>query len=234
MSAELPTRQVVARLEVLRQRVAAAAGRSGRSPDAVKIVAVTKRRPLSDVEPLLDAGLRDLGENYPQELWKKADELAGRPVQWHLIGHLQSNKLARTFPIVTMIHAVDSLKLLNALNERAANSAHSPSVCLQVNCSGERSKHGWSPETILVEATQIATCAAISIVGLMTMAALGPDPESSRPAFRMLRETREKLRAATGLPLPELSMGMSNDYAVAVEEGATWIRIGTALFEGNP
>jgi pyridoxal phosphate enzyme (YggS family) len=219
-------------LESVRHRIVSAALRIGRDPSGVRLVAVTKKNPSSLIRPLLELGHRDLGENYPQELWKKAEELADLPARWHLIGHLQGNKARRTFPLVAMLHAVDSLKLLRSLDELAEGQPDPPAVCLQVNCSGEEAKHGWSPEGILADAEAIGSCRRIPVVGLMTMAALGTDAEGARPAFVRLREVRDRLRSETGLPLDELSMGMSNDFEVAVEEGATWVRVGSALFEG--
>ena len=153
-------------------------------------------------------------------------------MRWHLIGHLQGNKAKRTLPLVRMIHAVDSLKLLRDPRRPGRGSAGRPAVCLQVNTSGEEAKHGWSPEGILGDAEAIAACRAIPIVGLMTMAAWGTDAETARPSFARLRETRDELRRRTGLPLAELSMGMSGDFESAIEEGATLVRVGSALFEG--
>jgi pyridoxal phosphate enzyme (YggS family) len=179
-------------------------------------------------------GVGDLGENYPQELWRKAEALAdlGASVRWHLIGHLQSNKVKKTLPLVRLIHSVDSLQLLRTLDESAAALSDPPGVCLQVNTSGEVSKHGWAPQQVLEDAEAIAGCRAIPIVGLMTMAALGTTAETARPSFVRLRDLREELRRRTGLPLAELSMGMSGDFEVAIEQGATLVRIGSALFEG--
>src|SRR5579883_1918150 len=163
-------------LESVRHRIEEATRRSGRPPGAVKLVAVTKRNPIERVRALVELGQHELGENYPQELWKKAGELAGFPVRWHLIGHLQSNKAEKTLPIVAMVHAVDSLKLLRTLDVLAKDmDAPPPSVCLQVNTSGEASKHGWEPEQILADAHAIAACQHIPIVGLMTMAAFDTD-----------------------------------------------------------
>jgi pyridoxal phosphate enzyme (YggS family) len=220
--------------ETVQGRIAAAARRSGRPAEAVSLVAVTKTSPPEWIRPLVALGARDLGENYPQELWRKAEALAdlGASVRWHLIGHLQSNKVKKTVPIIQMLHAVDSLKLLRILNDSAAGLSHPPSVCLQVNTSGEPSKHGWTPEQILGDAESIGSCRAIPIVGLMTMAALGTTAESARHSFICLRELRDALRLKTDLPLVELSMGMSNDFEVAIEEGATLVRVGSALFEG--
>ncbi len=221
-------------LEVVRARIAAAARRSGREAEAVTLVAVTKKCPVDLVRPLVDAGALDLGENYPQELWRKAEALCGlaQPIRWHLIGHLQTNKAKRTLPMVKLVHAVDSLKLIEVLDSLAEDLPDVPPVCLQVNTSGEQTKHGWSPEQVLEQAEAIAACRAIQVVGLMTMAAWGTDADSARPSFVRLRQTRDELRRRTGLPLPELSMGRSGDFESAVEEGATLVRVGSALFEG--
>jgi PLP dependent protein len=221
-------------LDRVKARIAAASGRSGRPAESVRLVAVTKRSPPEWIRPLVACGARDLGENYPQELWSKVESLAdlGDALRWHLIGHLQSNKVKKTLPMVAMIHAVDSLKLLRVLDNAAGPMAARPAVCLQVNTSGEDSKHGWDPETILAEAEAIATCRSIPIAGLMTMAALGTTSETARGSFVALRELRDQLRRRTGLALDELSMGMSNDFEAAIEEGATLVRVGSALFEG--
>ena len=219
-------------LAAVRDRIAAAARRAGREPESVTLVAVTKRSPPELIRPLFEFGAIDLGENYPQELWRKSEALGDLPVRWHLIGHLQSNKAARTMPMVRMIHAVDSLKLLQVLDGLARDMADPPRVCLQVNTSAEVAKHGWSPTDIQREAAAIAACVSVPIVGLMTMAAFGTTAETARPSFVMLREVRDSLSALTGLPLPELSMGMSNDFETAIEEGATLVRVGSALFEG--
>ncbi len=219
-------------LMAVQGRIAAAAKRAGREPDSVRLVAVTKRHSVAATAAMADLGTRDLGENYPQELWRKAAEVASPGLRWHLIGHLQSNKARRTLPLVWMIHGVDSLKLLRTLDELAAELPQPPRVCLQVNTSGEPAKHGWSAESILDDAEAIAACQHIPILGLMTMAALGTDALTARPAFARLRDVRDALRARSGLPLPELSMGMSNDFETAIEEGATLVRIGSLLFEG--
>ncbi len=214
--------------------MAEAAQRSGRTPSAVTLVAVTKRTPAAWLGPLVASGAIDLGENYPQELWAKAETLNDPtlPVRWHLIGHLQGNKARKTLSIVRMIHAVDSLKLLRTLDDLAAELADPPAVCLQVNTSAEPSKHGWSPEALPIDAEAIAACRRIPIVGLMTIAGYGTSNESARPSFVTLRQTRDDLRTRTGLALNQLSMGMSNDFEAAIEEGATLVRVGSALFDG--
>jgi pyridoxal phosphate enzyme (YggS family) len=220
--------RIAENLAAVRGRIADAAKRSGREPSDVQLVAVTKRNPPEIVRELVNLGHLDLGENYPQELWSKAEALADLPVRWHLIGHLQGNKVKKTVPMVGFLHGVDSLKLLQTLD----GMADPPQVCLQVNLSGEASKHGWSAEEILAEADTIAACRAVPIVGLMTIAGYGTTNEEARPTFAGLRQLRDRMRARTGLPLSELSMGMSGDYEAAIEEGATLVRVGSALFEG--
>jgi PLP dependent protein len=221
-------------LESVRSRIVSAAHRVGRDPTSVTLVAVTKRTPVELVAPLVACGVHDLGENYPQELWKKVEAQGGRSggVRWHLIGHLQGNKARKTLPLVHMIHAVDSLKLLETLDELARDQGEPPAVCLQVNTSGETTKHGWSPEEIPRDAEAIAACRRIPVVGLMTMTALGATPAEARASFVRLRAVQAALRDRTGLALPELSMGMSADFEEAIEEGATLVRVGSALFEG--
>jgi PLP dependent protein len=228
------TERIRHNLEKVQRLIAEAALRSGRMADAVRLVAVTKRSASESIRALVACGARDLGENYPQELWSKIDALADLdvPVRWHLIGHLQSNKVKKTLSKVRIIHSVDSLDLLRTLDKSATGLSDPPAVCLQVNTSGEPSKHGWTGDQILSDATSIADCRTIPIVGLMTMAALGTTAEEARSSFIRLRELREELRQRTDFPLVELSMGMSNDFEVAIEEGATLVRVGSALFEG--
>jgi hypothetical protein len=213
---------LAANLQRVEARLAAACARAGRPRAAVTLVAVTKTVPVEVAAELAALGVRDLGENRPQELWRKAEAL--KDVRWHLIGHLQRNKVERTLPLVHRIHSVDSLRLLEAID--AAGPAE---VLLEFNCSGEASKGGFAPSEAPVLRDALPRLKQARVVGLMTMAALEDDPERCRPTFQALRRLRDELG-----PLPELSMGMSNDFEVAVEEGATLIRIGTALFEGLP
>lgn len=221
-----------ANLVSVRERIAAAARRSGRGPGSVRLVCVTKRTPTGWSRTLKSLGENDFGENYPQQLWAKVAELDDTEVRWHLIGHLQGNKARKTLPMVRMIHAVDSLKLLATLDDLASAQTNPPEVCLQVNTSGEVAKHGWDGAAILNDAEAIAACKNIPVVGLMTMAAYGTDGETARPSFVELRELRDELRRRTGLALDHLSMGMSGDFEAAIEEGATLVRVGSALFEG--
>ena len=214
--------------------IADSARAAGRDPAEVRLVAVTKRNPPEWVRPLVDLGQLDLGENYPQELWGKAEALADRPeARWHLIGHLQTNKIKKTLPLVRLVHGVDSLKLLAAVDDWAgANPDHPIEVCLQVNTSAEDAKHGWSPAELPAAADAIAAVRHARVVGLMTIAGYGTTDAEARPMFDALRDLRDRMRATTGLPLPELSMGMSGDFAAAVAAGSTLVRVGSALFEG--
>ena len=213
-----------------------AARNAGRDPSSVRLVAVTKRNPAEWVRALVALGATDLGENYPQELWDKAETLADLSgIRWHLIGHLQGNKLKRTLPMIGMVHAVDSVKLLQAIDDwAAAYPGQLPKVCLQINTSAEDSKHGWTsagimnPETLDV----LGRIQNVQIVGLMTIAGYGTSDDEARPMFAQLRQCRDDLRSRTGLELPELSMGMSGDFATAIAEGSTLVRVGSALFEG--
>ncbi len=215
-------------------RIAQAAETSGRSSNAVRLIAVTKRTPHAWSRHLVQFGQCDLGENYPQELWDKADALSDLPMTWHHIGHLQSNKARRTLEVVTWIHGVDSLKLLDRLITLAAERPQRPlRLLLQVNTSGETAKHGWNPDDLIAEAESIAERAErIPIAGLMTIAGYGTDDETARPMFARLRQLRDQLRQRTGLPWNELSMGMSGDFEAGIAEGASMVRVGSALFDG--
>lgn len=210
----------------------AACRRAGRERGDVALVAVTKRSTVEAAAVLVELGVRDLGENRPQELWRKA--IALPEARWHLIGPLQRNKIERTLPLVHRIHAVDSLRLLAALEEEAGRRGMAPDVLLELNVSREATKHGFAPEEALGLAPALAGLKRVRVTGLMTMAAYEDDPQRCRLTFTALRELRDRLRAAVGSahPLNDLSMGMTNDFEVAVEEGATLVRIGTALFEG--
>jgi pyridoxal phosphate enzyme (YggS family) len=214
----------------VRDRIAGACARAGRDPAGVTLVAVTKTVSPRVAALLPELGVRDLGESRPQELWKKAEAVPG--ATWHLIGHLQRNKLDRSVPLVSLIHSVDGERLLAALDVFGRKCGSVVPVLLEVNCSGEASKGGFAPDALPALAEKLPALAGVEVRGLMTMAAHEEDPQATRPTFAKLRELRDSLRARTGLPLPELSMGMSNDFEVAVEEGATLVRIGTTLFEG--
>ncbi len=222
------------RLAGVEDRIAAACRRAGRARDEVRLVAVTKTVSAEVAALLPGLGVVDLGESRPQELWRKVEVLPPGSVRWHLIGHLQRNKVERTLPLVHLIHSVDSLRLLDALEQEAAKRQLTVPVLLEVNASGEANKHGFTPEEVPSLAPRLAAPGRVHVVGLMTMAALDEAPEKARPTFAELRRLRDRLRAelGEGHALEHLSMGMSNDYEVAVEEGATLVRVGSALFEG--
>ena len=221
-------------VEEVRGRIAAACKRSGRSPDDVEIVAVTKTHGAEVVKEAWDAGLRIVGENKVQEAaWKKPASVSGP--QWHLIGHLQSNKVRHALELFDFIHSVDSVKLADRINFIADELGATPHVLLEVNVSGEKSKSGMSPDEVQPTIEHImASCPRITVEGLMTMAPFSDNPEDARPYFRRLRELRDEVQDRLGVGLPRLSMGMSGDYEVAVEEGATWVRLGTVLFGDRP
>jgi pyridoxal phosphate enzyme (YggS family) len=212
------------RLAEVRSRIAAAAKISGRDASAVTLVGVTKTATVEVAAEAFALGLHDLAESKPQELWRKAAAIPA--ARWHLIGHLQRNKLDRTMPLVSLIHSVDSVRLLESLDAFGVNRGTPVPVLLEVNCSREESKGGFTPKDL----PAIEELRGITVQGLMTMAAYSEDAEAARPAFIELRELRDALRARTGLPLPHLSMGMSNDFEIAVQEGATLVRLGTVLF----
>jgi len=218
----------------VRARIAEAARRSGRTPEQIALVAVTKFVGDAEIRALVEAGCSTLGESRPQHLWEKAGRLAGLPIRWHLIGHLQRNKVRRTLPLVAMIQSADSLELIGEIERRAEESGRRIPVLLEVNVSGDEAKHGFAPETVQPLLPELARCGHIEVRGLMCMASLEGGLDRARQDFSSLRELRDRLRGECPDPirLDELSMGMSGDFEVAVEEGATMVRIGSALFEG--
>ena len=215
-------------------RIDAACRRAGRNPSEVEIIAVTKTHGAEVVKEAWDAGLRVVGENKVQEAaWKKPASVTGP--MWHLIGHLQSNKVRKALELFDFFHSVDSAALADRMNAIAEDMGASPHVLLEVNVSGEKSKSGMKPEEVRDVLTHIAEgCPRITVEGLMTMAPFSENPEDARPYFRRLRELRDAMEKELGIGLPRLSMGMSGDYEVAVEEGATWVRLGTVLFGERP
>jgi hypothetical protein len=226
-------------VEAVEERIVAACRRAGRQRGDVRLVAVTKSAPDDAIPALVDLDIFDFGESRPQELWRKIALFAGTlKVRWHMVGHLQRNKVERTAPVVRLIHSVDSLRLLDAVE--AAARVKRPTdplpVFLEVNTSGEASKFGFTPDEVRGLAEVLPQLQAVKLCGLMTMAPLEAEPEKCRPHFALLRQLRDRL--ATDLagrhPIHHLSMGMSNDFEVAIEEGATFVRIGSALFEGLP
>jgi len=217
-------------LPPLRDRIARAAERAGTSPDQVTIVAVTKSHPLAACTAALAAGLRDLGENRVAELADKGAALADAEVNWHLIGHIQSRKAADAAAVADWIHSVDSLKLARRLSDAARGHGRTLSVLVQVNTSGEDAKSGYSAAQAEDEVGDLLDLAGLRVRGLMTMAPYTDDEGVVRTTFRRLRELHERLLGIAGYDGTELSMGMTNDFDVAIEEGSTMIRVGTALF----
>jgi pyridoxal phosphate enzyme (YggS family) len=220
--------RIAKNLEEVRRRIAAAARRAGRDAAAVKLVAVSKTVDAGRIKEAWDAGQQIFGENYLQEARAKIAALGPGPA-WHFIGHLQSNKAKAAVELFGLIHGVDSLKLAQALEKAAGRQQKVQEILLQVNLAGEESKSGTAPEAAAALLQEIAHLPHLRVVGLMTMPPF-LEPEEVRPYFRALRELRDRLEQLHLGPLPELSMGMSGDYEAAVEEGATLVRVGTAIF----
>jgi PLP dependent protein len=218
----------------VRERIDAAAVRSGRQGKEINLVAVTKYVSTAEIRALVEAGCTDLGESRPQQLWQKAEELADLPICWHLIGHLQRNKVRRTLPLVSMIHSTDSLKIIKTIDETADELDRRVSLLLEVNTSGESAKGGFQPDDVEHLLPELSTFRHVEIRGLMCMASLEGGQATARRDFAALRLLRDKLvlNCPPDIVLDELSMGMSGDYETAIEEGATIVRIGSALFEG--
>jgi pyridoxal phosphate enzyme (YggS family) len=229
--AELRSR-IADNLSRIRQQIADAATRSGRDSSEVTLVAVTKYVDADAAQALLDAGCQDLGESRPQELWRKAEALTGAEVRWHFIGHLQRNKVRRTLPHLTLLHACDSIRLLEELQRVSAETPDAVQALLEVNISGDASKHGFSPDEMPAAIGSLDGYPHVRICGLMGMASLSGTLDDARRDFERLRLLRDRLADNAGVELNELSMGMSGDFEVAIEEGATIVRVGSALFEG--
>lgn len=222
---------VAENIRIVRERINNAALRVGRDPSAVKLMGVTKTVDDERIIEAINSGIDIVGENYVQEAKRKIEKM-GRAVPWHLIGHLQTNKAKYAVKLFDMVHSVDSVSLARELDRRAGMAGTRLDILIEVNVSGEESKSGVGPEGAADLASQIARFPCLSIKGLMTMAPWFDDPEKARPYFRKLREVSEKIAGAhfAGVEMRELSMGMSGDFEVAVEEGATIVRIGTRIF----
>ena len=232
------TVQIEQRLAVLQKRIVGAAERAGRNPAEVTVVAVSKRQPANQVAAGVLAGIADLGENYLQEAREKRTrvtehlgESSRGGVRWHMIGHLQQNKAAAAALAFDTIHSVDRPRLARALDRHAAAADRRIDILLQLNLSGETQKSGIPAAEVTELADVCASLPHLRLTGLMTVPAPNPDPEASRPVFRRLRELRDELHQRSGCEtLRDLSMGMSADFEVAIEEGATLVRVGTAIF----
>jgi pyridoxal phosphate enzyme (YggS family) len=220
---------IAANLDRVREQIANACAKSGRGVDEVELVAVTKTHPAEKIREAIDAAQTLFGENKVQEARGKIPELPST-VRWHFIGHLQKNKIRHALPLFEMIHGVDSLELATAINRIADEDGHRPRVLLEVNVAGEGSKFGFKPETLREDFEQLLALDRLTIEGLMTIPPPAPEAEASRKFFVQLRELRDHLQQSAAVQLPHLSMGMTDDFQIAIEEGATLVRVGTAIF----
>jgi hypothetical protein len=229
---------IASNLAEIRQRIAQAAQRAGRPPAEVALMAVSKTHPAAAIMEAIAAGQTLFGENRVQEFAAKRDQVLAHSTaaRFHLIGHLQSNKATPAAELFDAVDSIDSLRLAERLSEAAQRLDRRLDVLIEINIGGEAAKSGLAPESpelhTLLDAQPRLT--NLTIRGLMTVPPFTDDPELARPCFRQLRQLRDRLRAQTGLPLPELSMGMSHDFEVAVEEGSTCVRVGTAIFGARP
>jgi len=220
---------VAANLERVLSNVAEAAAKAGRNRDDVQLIAVSKKQDAEKVRAVFDAGQPIFGESRVQEARAKIPLLPSA-ARWHFVGHLQKNKIRHALPLFELFHSVDSLALAQDLERIAEEEGLRPRVLLEVNVAGEASKIGFGPAALREQLEELLLLVKLNIEGLMIIPPLAPDPEQSRQYFVMLRELRDEVEREFDLKLPELSMGMSNDYGVAIEEGATFVRVGTAIF----
>jgi len=229
------TDQIANNLARVHDVISSASSRSGRSADDVQLVCVTKYAREEWIDALLECGQTALGENRPQQLAQRADTYPDH-VRWHLVGQLQRNKVRRTLGSTHLIHSVDNLRLLNRIDSIATEEGRQPSILLQVNLSEDGDRNGFTDATLRTCWDRVCELKHTQVLGLMTMAPAADGPESSRPTFESLRNLADELGAIRvrkgGEPLSELSMGMSNDYEVAIEAGATIVRLGRTLFQG--
>jgi PLP dependent protein len=216
-------------LDSIQQRIHAACERAGREPSSVTLLGVTKGQPPEAVNEAAQLGLVFFGENKIQEAKAKIPLCPGK-LRWHFIGHLQTNKCRDAVDLFGMIQSVDSLHLAQEISKRAEQASKTMPILLEVNLAGEASKFGYRPDKLEAELNQINALPRMEVHGLMTVPPWSPNAESVRPMFRRLRELKERAEQVIGAPLPQLSMGMSGDFEVAIEEGATIVRVGTALF----
>lgn len=221
-------------LKKVQQVIAESATKSGRRPEEIKLVGVSKYVDSTVTQALFDAGCHVLGESRPQSLWKKSKEVQGDGLEWHLIGHLQSNKVRRTLPLTSLLHSLDRMSILEAVNSEAGSQGIQVNGLIEINISGDEAKHGFTPEKVSSLLQELPQFNHINIVGLMSMASLDGGREQARRDFAALRELRDRLvgQCPESVSLVELSMGMSRDYDIAIEEGATLVRVGSTLFEG--
>ena len=217
-------------LDKVEERIASSCEKVARKRNEVTLVGVSKTVDSSLAKLLMEKGIAHLGESRPQELWNKASHLPN--AHWHFIGHMQRNKIDKTLPLIHLFHSVDSLRLLQALEGECQKQNLKLDFLLEVNISGEENKQGFDPSSVLGLASELMALKHLQCQGLMGMAAYALEKEKCRPAFQLLRNTRDELSDLLGRKLPELSMGMSNDFEIAIEEGATLIRLGSILWEG--
>ena len=216
-------------LEVVRQEIARAAAKAGRRAEEIELVAVSKTHPAETVREAVDAGQILFGESRVQEARAKIPLLPSR-LRWHFIGHLQKNKIRQALPLFELFHGIDSLALAQEMERIAEAEGSRPRILLEVNLAAEASKHGFAPESLPPIMEQLLSLGRLSIEGLMAIPPIAPEAENSRPYFIALRKLRDELEPKFDLRLSQLSMGMSADYLVAIEEGATLVRVGTAIF----
>jgi pyridoxal phosphate enzyme (YggS family) len=224
---------IAANLEEIRRRMADAAQRAGRDPASVRLVAVSKTYPAEAVAAAATTGQRVFGESRVQE---SRDKIPACPpgLEWHFIGHLQKNKVRQALPLFPFFHSIDSTALAGAIDRIAGETGVKAQGLLEVNVSGEETKHGFTPEELRAQFPTLSKLLHLRIRGLMTMAPYSDNPEDARPVFRTLRELRDELQSTYQHPLPELSMGMSGDFEPAIEEGATLVRVGSSIFGARP
>jgi pyridoxal phosphate enzyme (YggS family) len=216
-------------LERVRERVAQAAAKAGRAADDIELVAITKTHPAEKVREAIEAGQTLFGESRVQEARAKIPELPSN-LRWHFVGHLQKNKIRHALPLFEMIHSVDSLGLAQEVNRIAEEEGMHPRILLEVNVAGEGSKFGFAPDKLREQMEEVLALPRLSILGLMTIPPLAEEVKVSRKYFVQLRELRDRLQTEFRVDLAHLSMGMTQDYPIAVEEGATLVRVGTAIF----
>jgi pyridoxal phosphate enzyme (YggS family) len=222
---------IAANINIIKQRIAAAAARCNRAPDSIKLLAVTKTVSAAAIGQAIDAGITALGENYIQEAKEKV-AVVGRRNQWHMIGHLQTNKAKYAVKLFDYIHSVDRMDLARELDKRARQIGQKMNILIEVNVSGEKTKNGIPADTAIALIKDVSRLENLSVRGLMTMAPYSTNPEHSRPYFTSLRNLRDNIVLAgiIDVQMEELSMGMTDDFEVAIEEGATIVRIGRAIF----
>jgi len=218
-------------VQFVRNKIAEACRRSGRESEEIELVAITKTVDVEQINEAIEAGIRVVGENRVQEAWRKFQEV-GERAHWHMVGHLQTNKVKRVLQFADMIHSVDSVYLAREIQTQAKKLDRTIEILIQVNTSGEESKFGLEPEATIGAIEEVSTLPNLKIKGIMTIGAFLPNPEDVRPCFKLLNDLKDRVneRGITSVEIGTLSMGMTNDYEIAIEEGSTMVRVGTAIF----